>query len=134
MDNNNMSPIDIDSIMEEIEDRIEDMVEEQVEDAIEDEIQNHLQEMIGEALSDMEITLANGTVIRPPKRMLLLNPDKTKMLLCYGGLRVDGCTLMVHTRISCWESIYVYPTREEAIDALVKVKNAMISGAEIFEL
>ncbi|MBQ6716452.1 MAG: hypothetical protein IJN21_08055 [Clostridia bacterium] len=134
MENNRQNPIDIDSLMDEIEDRIEEMIEEQVEDSVEDAMQNRLQEMIGEALSDMEITLANGAVIRPPKRMLLLSPDKTKMLLCYGGLRVDGCTLMIHTRISCWESIYVYPTREEAIEALVKVKNAMLSGAEIFEL
>lgn len=63
--------------MDEVEDRIEDKVEVSVQDAM----QNRLQEMIGEALSDMEITLANGAVIRPPKRMLLLSPDKTKMLL-----------------------------------------------------
>lgn len=134
MENKQFDPADIDALMEEIEERIEDMVYDHLAGSVENVIQNNLKEILSEALSEMEITLSNGAVIRPPKHMKLLSPDKTKMLLCYGGLRVDGCTLMVQTRISCWEAIYAYPTREEAIKAFEKVKNAMISGAEICEL
>lgn len=47
------------------------------------------------------------------------------MLPCYGGLRVDGSSLIVQTSASCWESIAYYKTREEAIKALEKVKDTM---------
>lgn len=138
MENNRQNPMDINSVMDEIEDRLQDMIEDMVydhlADSVESAIQNNLKEMIAETLSEMEITLSNGAVIKPPKRMKLLSPDKTKLLLCCGGLRADGKTLLVQTRISCWEAIYAYPTQEEAIKALEKVKNAMMAGAEILEL
>ena len=66
--------------------------------------------------------------------MKLLSPDKTKLLLCYGGLRVDGRSLIVQTRISCWETIAVYQSKEDAVEALLKVKKAMDAGAVSFEL
>lgn len=61
-------------------------------------------------------------------------PYKSKLLICYGGLRVDGSSLMIQTRISSWEDIAYYQSREEAIEALLKVKNAMESGVSTFEL
>ena len=47
------------------------------------------------------------------------------MLLCYGGLRVDGTTLLVKTRVSCWEHIAIYQNKEEETEALLKIKNAI---------
>lgn len=66
--------------------------------------------------------------------MRLLSPDKSKVLICYGGLRVDGTTLIVQTRISCWEAIASYQTKEEAIAALQKVNNAIKENMDNFEL
>lgn len=56
------------------------------------------------------------------------------MVLCYGGLRVADSSLWVQTRISSWEAIANYQSREEAIEALVKVKNAMEANLSVFEL
>ena len=65
--------------------------------------------------------------------MKLFSPDKTKLLLCYEGLRVEGCTLTVQTRISSWETIAVYQSKEDAVAALLKEKS-MDAGAASFEL
>lgn len=64
----------------------------------------------------------------------MLSPDKTKLLLCHGGLRVENTDLMVQTGISSWENIAAYQSREEAVEALVRVKDAMENGLSIFEL
>jgi len=52
---------------------------------------------------------------------------------CYGGLLVNSAS-MIQIRISSWENIAYYQSREEAIEALLKVKNAMESGVSTFEL
>ena len=41
---------------------------------------------------------------------------------------------MVQTRISCWEWIATYPSREEAIEALGRVHRAMEDNLSVFEL
>lgn len=38
------------------------------------------------------------------------------------------------TGISSWENIAAYQSREEAVEALVRVKDAMENGLSIFEL
>lgn len=129
---------DMDALMDEmsacIEDAVENAVEDQVADAVTCALQDVLPEALGECLADFEFVLPGGTVVRPRQYMKVLSPDKTKMLLCYGGLRVDGRSLVVQTRISSWETLAVYPSREEAAEALVKVKNAMDANAETLEL
>ncbi|MBO5354061.1 MAG: hypothetical protein J6A77_12270 [Lachnospiraceae bacterium] len=130
--------IDLEALMDELSGRMEDMLEvmlaEQLESAVTGALQDALPEALRESFSDFEFVLTDGTMVRPRQYMKLLSPDKSKLLLCYGGLRVDGSTLMVQTRISCWESIACYESREEAIEALVKVKNAMEDGLSVFEL
>ena len=74
----------------------------------------------------------------------VLSPDKTKLLRCYGELRVqdnsqwkggaEGWALSVQTRISCWEVLYVYDDKKDAVTALEKVKDAMEKGLSIVEL
>lgn len=129
---------DMDELMDELTSRIEDAVEcavgDQLDDAVTNAVQDALPDALGECLADFEFVLTNGTVVRPRRHMKLLAPDKSKLLLCYGGLRVDGKTLVVQTRVSSWESIAVYQSREEAVEALVKVKNAMDAHLDMLEL
>ena len=122
------------AIADTVQDAVENAIGDAADDIMEDAIFNAVQESLCEALSDMEFVLKNGTVARPRSRMKVMAPDKSKLVYCYGGLRVDGSTLMVQTRISCWDSIAYYADREEAIAALLRVKEAMESGTEIFEL
>ncbi len=129
---------DLDSIMDEVSSRLEDVIEDviidQVDSAVTCAIQDAMPEALGESFSDFEFVLKDGTVVRPKQHMKVFSPDKSKLLICYGGLRVDGSSLIIQTRISSWETIAYYQTREEAIEALTKVKNAMESGVPIFEL
>ena len=129
---------DMDELMDEMAARIEDAVESAVEDqvsgAIIDAVQESLPEVMGECFADFEFVLPNGTIVKPRQYMKLLSPDKTKLLLCYGGLKVDGTTLLVQTRVSSWEAIAVYESREEAVEALLKVKNAMDAHLETLEM
>lgn len=135
---NENKDFDFDTMMDTISDTIESVLEDIIEDSLEDSViialQDSLPDALSESLSDFEFVLNDGTVVRPRQYMKLLSPDKSKLLLCYGGLRVDGCCLNVQTRICCWETIAVYQNREDALDALLKVKNAMETGASSFEL
>lgn len=125
---------DMDELASRIEDAVESAVEDQVADAVINAVQDTLPEVMGECFADFEFVLPNGTIVRPRQYMKLFSPDKTKLLLCYGGLKVDGTTLLVQTRVSSWEAIAVYPSREEAVEALVRVKDAMDAHLEILEL
>ena len=141
---------DIDELAEKIasnlESSIEDAVEIAVTDAIEDSVESVVSESVDSILSgavseaikecfeNFDFKLPDGTLVVSKRYMKLLSPSKTKQLLCYGGLRVDGKTLMVQTRISCWEEIATYSSKEEAKEAFLKVKNAIDSGFETFEL
>ena len=129
---------DLDSIMDELSSRLEDMIEDalidQIDSAVTCAVQDAMPEALGESFSDFEFVLKDGTIVRPSQHMKVFSPDKSKLLICYGGLRVDGSSLMIQTRISSWENIAYYQSREEAIEALLKVKNAMESGVSTFEL
>lgn len=127
------------SIRDAIEDATSDMKDDltdEIEDIIEDTISNYFPEILANCLSDMEFCMKDGTVVRPVqrKRVMLVSPDKSKMLECHGGLKVDGCTLIIKTGVNSWHDIAVYRSREEAVEALQRVKDAMLSGVEIFEL
>ena len=126
--------IDIESIIDELSSNIYDMIEDKVEHAVTCALQDVLPEVLSECFSDFEFVLNDGTIIRPKQRMKLLSPDKSKLLVCYGGLRIDGCSLMVQTAIGRWESIACYPDRDAAIAALMKVKNAIDAGVLSYEL
>ena len=116
---------DIDSIIEQItsklEDALGDILADQVESAVTCAVQDVFEEALHTSLSRFEFELADGTVVRPTQVAKIISPDKTKMLPCYGGFRVDGSTLIVQTSTTCWESIAVYKSKEEATDALKKV-------------
>ena len=117
--------LDVDSIMGELSSRLEDMIEEilvdQVENAVTCAVQDVFEEALHTSLSRFEFVLADGTIVRHRQFAKILSPDKTKMLLCYGGFRVDGSTLIVQTSTTCWESIAIYKNKEEATKALKKV-------------
>ena len=125
---------DVESLLDELTERIEEAVESAVDEQLTDIVQGMFPEALSEALADREFVLPDGTVVRPRRCMKLLAPDKSKLLCCYGGLRVDGQTLVVQTRVSSWEAIAVYESREEAVEALLKVKNAMDAHLETLEM
>ena len=132
------SELDVDLIVDKLSGNIESMLEDILTDRVEDVMIRSLHDALPEALSEsltaFEAVLPDGTLVRPRRHMRLLSPDRSKLLLCFGGLRVDGCSLTVQTRISCWETIAVYPSKEEAAAALLMVKKAMDEGASSFEL
>lgn len=125
---------DLEAIMDDFSNRLEEILNEKIENAVTCTVQDTLSEALKESFSDFEFVLTDGTIVRPIPRMKLLSPDKSKLVLCYGGLRVDGCSLMVQTRISSWESIAVYHSKEAAIEALSRVKDAMENNLQLFEL
>lgn len=115
-----------------------DALECTVMDNLESAIHNALPEAFQELFSSVEFVLKDGTVVRPRQHLMLMSPDKTKYISCYGGLRVDetslGPSLIVQTRISSWELVARYPNKEEAVADLLKVKNAMEAGLTTLEL
>lgn len=116
--------------------------EEFIESAVASSVRNAVQNI----LADMECILPDGTHVIPKKYLRLTSPDKTKMLLCYGGLRVedtsrfsgrhypDGWGLVVQTAADAWDMLYIYSTKDEAIAALEKVKNALDDHLETLDL
>ena len=115
-----------------------------------DDVQCELDEIRGissiieDTLSGFRVELTNGVVLTPVPRLRLLSPDRTKQLLCYGGLKIedttnwnklpDGWALSVQTSGDTWEFIHIYSDKESATEALVKVKNAMNKGCDNLEL
>ena len=135
---------DMDEILDELSSQIEDMVEDAVEDHIQDFANVELVDMVGKMVQDAldnltgngcKFVLNDGTVIKTKERMRIFSPDKSKMLILYGGLRVDGTSLMVQTGPgSNYEYLACYKTREEAIATFVRVSEAMDAGLTKFEL
>ena len=107
------------------------------------ELQDVVAQAVNETLSEMEFHLSDGTVVTPAPRLKLLSADKSKLLSLYGGLKVDRCkynggpdgyALWVQTRACSWDIAAFYEDREDAMRALLSVKNAMENKLEFFEL
>lgn len=134
---------------EALEDSVREFLEEEFEDfktSIEDSVEASVENGIQNLLARFELALPDGTHLIPKKQLSVTAPDKTKVLLCYGGLRVEdtskfsgnfypvGWGLMIQTRIDSWEMIYVYQTKPEALDALERVEKAIRDGNEFLDL
>ena len=127
----------MDDLQSMLEDALEDMreeMEDKLQELVSDSISDFFAEGMEEVLHSHQFVLKDGTVIQPRQRTKVLSPDKTRLYPCYGGLRIDGTTLQVQTRISSWNPLCTYQTKEEAVQALLKVKNAMEQGLSIIEL
>ena len=116
------------------EDIIDDLLEDRLDDMVRDTLQDVLPEAVRECLAGYEFVLKDGTLVRPRQRLRVLSPDGSKLLECYGGLKVDGTSLLIQTRVSCWEIIAAYPDREAAIAALQQVLAAMEAGEQLLRL
>lgn len=97
-------------------------------------LEETLPEILAGCLADFDFILRDGTLVRPCRRMKVFSPDKSKLLMCYGGLRVDGTSLLIQTRVCSWECIACYPDREAAMAALKLVHEAMEAGQPLLEL
>lgn len=136
------------SALEKIVSAVTDAVESAVEDSIgvltsefegsvesvSDNISEIFAEGLDQFLSDHQFVLRDGTIVKACNKTRVMSPDKKKVLTCYGGLRVDGKTLMVQTRISCWDALCYYQTEEEVVEALQKVNDAIEQGTTLIEL
>ena len=116
------------------EDAIDDLLEDRLDDMVRDTLQEVLPEAVDECLAGYEFVLKDGTLVRPRQRTKVLSPDGSKLLECYGGLKVDGTSLLIQTRVSSWEIIAAYPDREAAIAALQQVLAAMEAGEQLLRL
>ncbi len=72
--------------------------------------------------------MKGGTTLQMRQKTRVMSPDKKKVLICYGGMKVDGKSLHIQTRISSWSDIWSYATEEEAVQALQKVNSAIEQG------
>ena len=124
----------MDDLADEIADQMEDRVRDIVDEAVSDSITEYFSEGIEQFFSNHQLVLKDGTTLRMRQKTRVMSPDKKKVLICYGGMRVDGKTLLIQTRISCWEHICFYETEEEAIEALQKVNAAIEQGLSLVEL
>lgn len=125
---------DRDEFMDELTEEMENIVQ----DALSDTLPEMVRESLQDYFADCGFRLPDGTQVIPRERLKVLSPDKTKQLVCMGGLRVSdtgrfsGCpkgwALEVQTRVSCWEILYIWPEKAEAIAALEKVSRAMEEG------
>lgn len=135
-----------DSVMESVEDALGD-VEGIVVDAVEASISSELVGAVSFALNDYfsgcNFTLPDGTVLAQRPKLKVQNPERTKLLVCYGGLRVDKYKLKgqpdryrvwVQTAPSSWDSIAVYDSKDEAKAAMSRIIEAMKRGEEYFDL
>ena len=146
--------LDVDELLDGMEDRLRDMIEDAVtcavEDTIEDTVTVALEDAVEYAVADavtgainnaveeiasrLEFALQDGAFVGRRQYTYVLSRGKSKMLCCRGGLRVDGTCLMIQEGLTRWSDIARYSTREEALEALAKVKNAMLEHKEIIEL
>ena len=133
-----------------LQDCLDETLRDSLQDALEDvknefsaELQDVVRDAIGEVMSELEFRLADGTVLTPCKKLKLLCADKSKQLLCYGGLKVercqwnggpDGYALWVQTRACSWDIAAHYPEKSDAIATLLTVRDAMRAGEEYMEL
>ncbi|WP_027217159.1 hypothetical protein [Butyrivibrio fibrisolvens] len=136
------------SALEKIVSAVTDAVESAVEDSIgvltsefegsvgsvSDNISEIFAEGLDQFMSDHQFVLRDGTIVKACNKTRVMSPDKKKVLTCYGGLRVDGKTLMVQTRISCWDALCNYQTEEEVVEALQKVNDAIEQSTTLIEL
>ena len=140
-----MKEEDLDEIISAVEDAVESAVEDKfedladelrdaVDDAISDNISEYFTEGIEQFLADHQFVLKDGTIVQARNKTRVMGPDKKKVLTCYGGLRVDGRTLTVQTRMSAWENLCYFETEEEAIEALKKVSAGIEQGVSLIEL
>ena len=134
--------LDVDELLDEMEDRLREMIEGAVTCALEDAAEYAVQDAVTgavnnaveEIVSRLEFALQDGAFAGRRRYTYVLSRGKSKMLCCRGGLRVDGTCLMIQEGLTRWSDIARYSTREEALEALAKVKNAMLEHKEIIEL
>ena len=134
--------LDVDEILDGMEDRLREMIEDSVTVALEDAVEYAVQDAVtgainnavDEIVSRLEFALQDGAFAGRRRYTYVLSRGKSKMLCCRGGLRVDGTCLMIQEGLTRWSDIARYSTREEALEALDKVKNAMLEHKEIIEL
>lgn len=158
-------------IEEIVEELVEGVVENQtlnyVEDAVEDILPERIHDILNESLANCELVTKDGSILRHAPMMILMNPDQTMTVRCFGGLRVkksasfdldvvpavlkqsifeapsmdreslhvrEAWQLEVQTWVSCWEPVAEFITKAEAIEALKKVNQAILSGQCFYQM
>jgi hypothetical protein len=126
-----------DAVKSAVEDKFEELADElrvAVDETLSDNVSEYFSEGIEQFLADYQFVLKDGTVVQARNKTRVMSPNKKKVFTCYGGLRVDGKTLTVQTRISSWEWLCVFETEEEAVETLQKVSAGIEQGVSLIEL
>ncbi len=138
-----------DAVEDAVQDAVSDAVEDAVESAVEDAVDEYLASALREALTELEFHLSDGTVVCQRPMLRILSPDRSRQLVCWGGLRInekiirkgpnvppihDGWRFELQTAPSRWEVLAHYPEKEQALAALAKVKAAQDAGLASVEL
>lgn len=138
----------IGEIVQTVTDQMRESIADLMQEIMEDKmlmLQDTVTEAVREALADMEFHMKDGTVVKPRPMMKLQTVEKDKVLVCYGGLRVDRCTykrakdpegyaLWVQTNACSWDIAGFYLEKNDAMNALERVKTAMERGDSLIEL
>ena len=66
--------------------------------------------------------------------LLVLSPNKANLLSCRGGVKVDGCTIEVMSNKEGWITLCWYKTGKEAMDAMERIREALLQGQAYLEL
>ena len=123
------------------EEAAEDAAESAAEDALEAVLEDAVADAVEEYLDFHERRLPDGTVIEPRKDLMILSPDKTRLIRCRGSVEVRRWSdqgeyaLMIFTGASTGSCDYIhFSNRDEAVAALNKVKDSIEAGAKTVEL
>ena len=66
--------------------------------------------------------------------LLVLSPNKLNLLSCRGGVKVDGRTIEVMSNKEGWITLCWYDTAEEAMNAMQRIREALLQGKAYLEL
>ena len=119
---------------DDLADELADNLEGSIDNAVSDVISEYFAEGIEQFLANHQFMLQDGTIVQARRKPLVLSPDKTKLLTCYGGAKVHGNFLTIQTRISSWETLCAFETSGEAVEALKKVSAGIEEGKTLIEL
>ena len=124
----------MDSRMEEIADALREQIEESVGNALAGDWTGMIAGALDAYFASCGFTLPDGTAVRAREHLRVLSPDRKKLLVCCGGLKVDGCTLLVQNRAGGWDALCYWRSPEEAAAALLRIRDAMRAGETDLEL
>ncbi len=124
----------IENTMEEKLEELADGIQERIEECTSDLISGAVEDSIETFLENHQFVLPDGTTVQSRNRTKVMSPDGKRVLVCYGGLRIDGKTLQIQERATAWRPLCSFESELEAVEALGKVNDAIEQGVSLLKL